>query len=40
MRLKAYVSDIRNEFPFQSDMTEIVMKELLKQGILKKEELL
>ena len=40
MRLKAYVSDIRNEFAFQSDMTEIVVKEFIKQGIIKKEELL
>lgn len=40
MRLKAYVSDIRNEFAFQSDMTEIVMREFLEQGILNKEELL
>ena len=39
MRLKAYVSDIRYEFSFQSDMTEIVMDELLKKGIIKKEDL-
>lgn len=40
MRLKAYVSDIRNEFAFKSDMTELVMGELLKKGIIKKEELM
>jgi len=39
MRLKAYVMDIRFEFQFKSDMTEIVIRELLKQGIIKKEEL-
>lgn len=40
MRLKAYVFDIRNEFAFKSDMTEIVIKELIKQGTIKKEELM
>ena len=40
MRLKAYVSDIRYEFTFQSDMTEIVMKEFLNQGIVNKEDLM
>lgn len=39
MRLKAYVSDIRYEFSFQSDMTEIVMQELLKEGLIQKEDL-
>lgn len=39
MRLKAYVMDIRYEFAFKSDMTEIVIRELLSQGIIKKEEL-
>lgn len=39
MRLKAYVMDIRYEFNFKSDMTEIVIKELLKQGLVKKEDL-
>ncbi|TMM29921.1 mechanosensitive ion channel family protein [Polaribacter aestuariivivens] len=34
MRLKAYVVDIRYEFAFKSDMTEIVMKELLQQNII------
>jgi hypothetical protein len=35
MRLKAYVMDIRYEFTFKSDMTELVMRELFKQGIIK-----
>lgn len=39
MRLKAYVSDIRNEFAFQSDMTEIVLKEFIAQGIIEKREM-
>ncbi len=34
MRLKAYVMDIRYEFNFKSDMTEIVIKELLNQKII------
>lgn len=34
MRLKAYVSDIRNEFVFKSDMTEIVMRELLRNQLI------
>ena len=34
MRLKAYVMDIRYEFAFKSDMTELVMKELIKQKII------
>ena len=37
LRLKAYVLDIRYEFAFKSEMTEIVIRELLKEGILKKE---
>jgi small-conductance mechanosensitive channel len=40
MRLKAYVMDIRYEFAFKSDMTEIVLRELLKEGIIRKEELM
>lgn len=40
MRLKAYVLDVRYEFVFQSDMTEIVLKEFLLQGLIKKEELM
>lgn len=39
MRLKAYVSDIRYEFAFQSDMTEIVMTEMLKEGLINKDDL-
>ena len=39
MRLKAYVMDIRHEFNFKSDMTEIVLKELLSEGIIKPQEL-
>lgn len=39
MRLKAYVMDIRYEFAFKSDMTEIVIRELLKEGLITKEEL-
>ncbi|MFV0376205.1 MAG: mechanosensitive ion channel family protein [Mangrovibacterium sp.] len=34
MRLKAYVMDIRYEFRFKSEMTEIVLSELLKTSIL------
>ncbi|TVQ12278.1 MAG: mechanosensitive ion channel family protein [Bacteroidetes bacterium] len=34
MRLKAYVMDVRYEFPFQSEMTEIVLHELKKEGFL------
>ncbi|MEJ2634212.1 MAG: mechanosensitive ion channel [Calditrichia bacterium] len=34
LRLKAYVLDIRYEFPFMSEMTEIVMEELLGQGLV------
>lgn len=39
MKLKAYVMDIRYEFKFKSDMTEIVLRELLKQSVVKKEDL-
>ncbi len=39
MRLKAYVMDIRFEFAFKSDMTEIVIKELLRQEVIKPMEL-
>ncbi len=35
MRLKAYVMDVRYEFPFQSEMTEIVVRELHSEGLLK-----
>ncbi len=34
MRLKAYVVDIRYEFAFKSDMTEITIKELLKEELI------
>ncbi|MGK0412957.1 MAG: MscS family membrane protein [Polaribacter sp.] len=34
MRLKAYVVDIRYEFTFKSDMTEIVIKQLLEEKII------
>lgn len=39
MQIKAYVMDIRYEFPFKSDMTEIVLRELLKQKIVDKGDL-
>lgn len=35
MRLKAYVSDIRDEFAFKSDMSELVISEFMKEGLLK-----
>ena len=34
MRLKAYVMDIRYEFAFKSDMTELVMKQLLEEELI------
>ena len=34
MRLKAYVMDVRYEADFQSDMTEIIIRELIQRGIL------
>lgn len=34
MRLKAYVLDIRYEFPFSTEMTEIVLTELLMQKLV------
>ena len=39
VRLKAYVFDLRYEFPFMSEMTETVVAELLKQGLVTAEEL-
>jgi small-conductance mechanosensitive channel len=39
MRLKAYVLDIRDEFNFKSDMTEIVLSELIKQKVIRAEDL-
>lgn len=38
MRLKAYVLDIRYEFAFKSEMTELIIRELLNAGVLKKED--
>ncbi|GJM33326.1 MAG: hypothetical protein DHS20C18_23270 [Saprospiraceae bacterium] len=40
MRLKAYVSDIRDEFAFKSDMTELVIQALIEKKIINPEELL
>lgn len=37
MRLKAYVSNLDKEFAFKSEMTEIVLKSLLEQEIIKPE---
>lgn len=39
MRLKAYVLDIRYEFAFASEMTELVIQQLLKQKLISAEEL-
>lgn len=39
MRLKAYVLDIRYEFPFATEMTETVIEEFLKNEIVGPEEL-
>jgi small-conductance mechanosensitive channel len=39
MRIKAYVLDLRYEFLFKSDMTEIVLRELLNREIISKNEL-
>jgi len=39
MRLKAYVLDIRYEFPFMSEMTEIVVKELIDNKLVDPEAL-
>ncbi|MEP0987151.1 mechanosensitive ion channel family protein [Ekhidna sp.] len=38
MKIKAYVLDIRDEFKFKSEMTEIVIKKLLEEKILKVKE--
>jgi hypothetical protein len=35
--VKAYVLDIRYEFPFQSDVTELILTELKKRGIIRDE---
>jgi small-conductance mechanosensitive channel len=37
MRLKAYVLDIRYEFPFMSEMTETVIRELIKRNFISSE---
>ncbi len=37
LRVKAYVFDIRYEFPFKSDMTELILTELKKEGLLPKQ---
>jgi len=34
MKVKAYVMDTRDEFKFKSEMTEIIMRELIKEGML------
>ena len=39
MRLKAYVLDLRYEFPFASEMTELVIKELLRLKMISGEDL-
>ncbi len=39
MRLKAYVIDIRYEFAFKSDMTEIVIKQLLEEKLIDPDDL-
>jgi small-conductance mechanosensitive channel len=38
MRLKAYVLDIKHEFAFKSEMTELIIRELISEGVLKKED--
>ena len=38
MRLKAYVMDIRYEFIFKSELTEIVLRELLYEEIITTED--
>jgi hypothetical protein len=38
MRLKAYVMDIRYEFIFKSELTEIVLRELLRQEYISPED--
>lgn len=38
MRLKAYVLDIRYEFAFKSDMTELVIKALMDEGIISRKD--
>ncbi|MFY0606668.1 MAG: mechanosensitive ion channel [Cyclobacteriaceae bacterium] len=38
MRLKAYVVDIRSEFAFKSEMTEIVVKALIDENLMSEED--
>ncbi|WPP52708.1 mechanosensitive ion channel family protein [Catalinimonas niigatensis] len=38
MRVKAYVMDIRYEFTFKSELTEIVIRELLRQNIISRDD--
>lgn len=38
LRVKAYVLDIRYEFPFKSDMTELILHELKQREMLPKQE--
>lgn len=37
LKVKAYVLDIRYEFPFQSDVTELILTELNKRGMIQDE---
>ena len=37
MRLKAYVNNLQHEFAFKSEMTEFVLKELVKEGLISPE---
>lgn len=37
LKVKAYVLDIRYEFPFQSDVTELILSELRRKGYIKNE---
>lgn len=39
LRVKAYVFDIRYEFPFKSDMTELILNELKDRGFLSQQEI-
>ena len=34
MKVKAYVADIRDEFKFKSEMTELVLKSLVEEGLV------
>ncbi|HBQ61856.1 MAG TPA: mechanosensitive ion channel protein MscS, partial [Balneolaceae bacterium] len=37
LKVKAYVLDIRYEFPFQSDVTELILSELSRRGLVSDE---